>query len=236
MHGEVITEVTKLALDTTKPFEVNGRTYSAAEFREIKQVVDYPDSLAIYSLSGMVDFVKGNKDGIKPKDLTVIVVDHEHVTLLGAANSIDKQRPTYMKSKLDYNSFDFDRWTDHEEFMIALLTKFKDNAARKILIDKVSSVQEISESKAEETGCSTNRYASNKIAIKGDQKEFVLDLQPFRTFTEAEQPTSQFIFRIKNGKQCILMDCDGGAWKNAARKAIKEYLVKAMPEGVSVIA
>ena len=51
-------------------------------------------------------------------------------------------------------------------------------------------------------------------------------LKPYRTFTEVAQPVSDFIFRMREdrGITCALFEADGGAWKNAAMKSIKEYL------------
>ena len=53
-----------------------------------------------------------------------------------------------------------------------------------------------------------------------------MKLRPYRTFTEVVQPASDFIFRMKEdrGITCALFEADGGAWKNAAMKNIKEYL------------
>ena len=53
-------------------------------------------------------------------------------------------------------------------------------------------------------------------------------LKPYRTFTEVEQPESQFVFRMKedkyDGVQCALFEADGGAWKLHAMESIQEYL------------
>ena len=55
-------------------------------------------------------------------------------------------------------------------------------------------------------------------------------LMPYRTFTEVKQPMSSFIFRVKDndrlGVSCALFEADGGAWKNEAKKNIKDYLEK----------
>lgn len=55
-----------------------------------------------------------------------------------------------------------------------------------------------------------------------------VSLRPYRTFLEVEQPKSDFIFRMKqdkyDGVQCAIFEADGGAWQNAATKAVKNYL------------
>ena len=53
-------------------------------------------------------------------------------------------------------------------------------------------------------------------------------LRPYRTFLEVEQPASEFVFRMKQDKYdgitCAIFEADGGAWKVAAMKAIKDYM------------
>lgn len=52
-------------------------------------------------------------------------------------------------------------------------------------------------------------------------------LRPYRTFLEAEQPSSAFVFRIsdRNGEPSFkLIEAEGGLWKNVAMQNIKKYL------------
>jgi len=52
-------------------------------------------------------------------------------------------------------------------------------------------------------------------------------LKPFRTFAEAEQPESKFIFRLRKddaGVTAALFEADGGAWKVQAIQNIADYL------------
>ena len=53
-------------------------------------------------------------------------------------------------------------------------------------------------------------------------------LTPYRTFTEVQQPTSDFIFRLSDGRNdevyCALYEADGGAWRSVAKENIRKYL------------
>ena len=58
-------------------------------------------------------------------------------------------------------------------------------------------------------------------------------LKPFRTFAEAEQPESKFIFRMRkdeDGVTAALIEADGGAWKVQAIKNIANYLEDKLSE------
>jgi len=58
-------------------------------------------------------------------------------------------------------------------------------------------------------------------------------LRPYRTFSEVEQPASQFVFRMKTGgssPSCALFNADGGAWALEAIENIKRWLSDRLPE------
>ena len=58
-------------------------------------------------------------------------------------------------------------------------------------------------------------------------------LRPYRTFAEIEQPQSSYVFRIQDsdrGPSFNLVEADGGLWKNATMKKIKDYLAYELAE------
>lgn len=62
-----------------------------------------------------------------------------------------------------------------------------------------------------------------------------MELIPFRTFQEVEQPASKFVFRIgdKDVPAFKLTEAEGGIWKNEAIRNIKRYFseaVSSMPQ------
>jgi hypothetical protein len=54
-----------------------------------------------------------------------------------------------------------------------------------------------------------------------------IQLKPFRTFPEVDQPEGMFVLRMKTGGLATLIVCDGNAWKLEAVKRLREWLVKA---------
>jgi hypothetical protein len=66
-----------------------------------------------------------------------------------------------------------------------------------------------------------------------------VELRPYRTFMDIEQPASKFVLRIKadkdSGPKCALFEADGGAWKNTAIATIRKWLSGHAPE-VPIIA
>lgn len=60
-----------------------------------------------------------------------------------------------------------------------------------------------------------------------------VELAPFRTFHEIEQPESTFVFRVRKGSdgvQAALFTADGNAWVNDAILGIRDYLFAELPE------
>lgn len=65
-------------------------------------------------------------------------------------------------------------------------------------------------------------------------------LRPVRTFTEVQQPASEFVFRLKEQGDTVyagLFEADGGAWRISAMATIADCLREALKEtGVPVVA
>lgn len=59
-------------------------------------------------------------------------------------------------------------------------------------------------------------------------------LIPYRTFLEVEQPESEFVFRITEGRGGVpffkLVAADGGRWEAVAVDNVKSYLVEALAD------
>ena len=71
------------------------------------------------------------------------------------------------------------------------------------------------------------------VASRGNAKvPNPVQLSPYRTFVEVEQPESKFVFRMREGARCGLFEADGGAWKLEAMNNIKEYLKEALAQEI----
>ena len=58
-----------------------------------------------------------------------------------------------------------------------------------------------------------------------------VELIPYRTFVEVQQPASKFVFRINDGGNepvFKLIEAEGGLWKNEAIANIKQYFFEAL--------
>ena len=59
-----------------------------------------------------------------------------------------------------------------------------------------------------------------------------VQLRPYRTFLEVEQPESEFILRLDNDGNVGLFEADGGMWKMQAKASIVAYFEEKLAEEV----
>ncbi|MCP8859456.1 hypothetical protein LBW12_05385 [Latilactobacillus curvatus] len=57
-------------------------------------------------------------------------------------------------------------------------------------------------------------------------------LAPYRTFNEVTQPTSNFVFRMREGMKSAIFEADGGAWKLEAMSNVKDFLTRNLDEEI----
>lgn len=140
----------------------------------------------------------------------------------------DRVREPIATVAAELPDFAFGHFLPHEEFCIALQSKFMDTEDRKLLLKFAGTVEAGTVAQYSDDGVSQKATVKTGIASKGDAVvPGAVTLQPYRTFLNLEQPESQFIFRMRDGNrgvECAIFEADGGAWRNAARAAIHNYL------------
>lgn len=118
----------------------------------------------------------------------------------------------------------FDSYLDLEAMNIMLKSVFVQNDTRDKLIAILGNVKEEAVKTSSDDGMSQSVVAKTGIATVGNVKiPPIVNLAPYRTFIEVEQPEGEFLLRLQQGPKAALFEADGGAWKLAARKNIKQY-------------
>ena len=153
------------------------------------------------------------------------IISPTHVKLFSGL--LDEKRREYLiESVAIVNEFQFDKYYDQERFLIELQANFATNEDLETLLQVSGNIQ------AGTTASYSDDGISQKTTIKsGVQRADVIvpnpvKLIPYRTFQEVEQPSSLYVFRIRDdgGEPMFkLVEADNGLWKNAAMKKVKEY-------------
>lgn len=185
------------------------------------------------TLTGLVDYIKGQIDSSTDKML-VQVVSPTEVKLISALDD-DRRRETLVDVTAQIPDFTYGRYMDNETFVIALQSKFIPGDDRELLLKFSGTVENGTVSQYKDDGVTQKATIKTGIASKGEAEvPNPVKLCPFRTFTEVTQPESTFVFRMRQGMdevvECAIFEADGGAWKNAAMKNIKEYLQHELAE------
>ena len=224
----IIKEALEYVVNMHQPKIIEHAGWSFATDKDVERMdmCLRANSLTMSTLSGLVGYIKSNTDKMAEK-MIVHVVSPTEVHLLSMLND-DRKRECLVKVVADIPEFQYGRFMDAESFLISIRSKFIQNEGAENLLKFAGTVEVGTLAKYGDDGIS--QKATIKKGISGREDALVpnpVKLRPFRTFTEVEQPESEFVFRMKDfdgSITCALFEADGGAWKRAAMKNIMEHL------------
>ncbi len=204
--------------------EIDGNTYSDKPLERISYI-PYAGAIEMKTLSSFVEYIKANIDEMSDK-MIVHVVSPTEVQLYSALDT-DRNREYLVEVNAELPDFRFGNFVDHESFVIALQSKFLPNTDRDLVLKFAGTVEDGTVAQYGDDGVTQKATVKTGLTSKADAVvPNPVNLIPYRTFLEVEQPASDFIFRMKSscGVQCAIFEADGGAWKNEAMNNIKAYL------------
>lgn len=204
--------------------QINGSTYSDKQLNRISYV-PYAKTIEMHTLTSLVDYIKANIDAMSDK-MIIHVVSPTCVKLYSQLDH-DRNREYLIEVDAQLPDFRFGDYIGHEAFCIALQSKFIQNDDRDLVLKFAGTVEDGTVAEYGDDGITQKATVKTGLASKGDAIiPNPVKLRPYRTFLEVEQPESAFVFRMRSerGVQCAIFEADGGAWKNAAMRNIKEYL------------
>lgn len=125
----------------------------------------------------------------------------------------------------------FNRQLDYETMMITLKSKFVETPELLELVKLLGTITEENSAQLSDDGFTQTVVVRKGIAIKDNKAvKPIVNLKPYRTFNEVEQPESQFLLRLSEGGYVALYEADGGAWKLQARRNVADYLKSALAD------
>lgn len=236
MLKEAIEKIVSLA----KPeiYEVDGKTYSTVGMDLVEPPIDRPAKMSFSSLDGIVQALKTELSrGEITKPVFICVESWKSVRVL----------TTWRKDNLDRDLLytadavlpdRFSEWSDHEDAIIMLRSRFIPNDGTEYMLDLLSRISNEDSVTSEDNGVSQKVSATTGVAMKKiEHIKPRVSLAPYRTFLEVEQPESEFLLRIKPGNkehnippQVGIIEADGGAWKLAAKHNIADYFREHLAE------
>jgi len=205
-----------------------------------------PASLNINTLSGIAEYINNGVDKEVVADGWMIhVVDPVTVTVVSGLFGRAEQRREYLRASaqavLNDANFRFGEFYDCETFNIKLQSVFVENDDRERVLRLVGNIKEENVRQTSDDGVTQSVTARAGIArVEDVPVPNPVDLMPYRTFREVTQPSSQFVLRLRQGREgvmpsCALFEADGGGWKLRAIQSIATYLREHM-ETITIIA
>jgi hypothetical protein len=207
-----------------------------------------PAKVNLHTLTGLVDYIKSNVDKLDLKEHFIVVDNPEQVSFYSAVGGKDRDRDLVSLVKLDdkLQSYRFGNYEEVESFVVHLNSLFEESPDRERLIKFVSSVTGGAQFTLEDDGVTqvaAVRKGVSGAITKNESAPKIIALKPYRTVRDVEQPTSDFLMRLKLVDEedhivgVCLYEADGGRWRNTAVQTIKDFLKKELGElEVAIIA
>lgn len=210
-----------VSLAEARKIEVEGLNFTDKPIHQVK----FPmiSGFNTTSLSSIVNYIVVNPDEIEEK-LILSIESPTRVVLQTANRAVRNTRETLLVASPELPTIQFGRYMDVETFIIQMQSKFMRTDESHLLMRLVGNVREEKVKNTSDDGFS--QAVTAKVGIARVEDVIVpnpINLIPFRTFLEVEQPESLFVFRMQDGPQMALFEADGGGWKYKAIESIKKY-------------
>jgi len=205
----------------------------------------FPDPIQVKTLTGLSDYLDGPSHELSIAhaldDMLVHVDSFAKVTLCTQIFGAHRQRFDILVATSEPPRFPFGQYLDHETFMIQLRTQFVQDEETAGILQLIGNIKDEAVKTFADDGIS--QVVSTKSGIARVAEMVVKNpciLRPYRTFLEIEQPASEFLLRMKSGKDgtlpsVALYEADGGRWKIEAMQRIKAWLSRALPTAIPII-
>jgi hypothetical protein len=202
-------------------YELTGRGY-------IPLMPPGPSLLKTKTLDGLISWlVCPEGPEWAAADYFLQVEDHGTVYLYKRKNEYEA-RHMIMRADFTEDVFPFGKYMMPEDFIIKVQTHFEETPEKAAIINMASKIRGKEVKTSEDNGIAQTVTMLNEVGrLEAKDVNPIFALRPRRTFPEAEQPESPFLFRVRKieGEATLaLFAADTGAWKIQAVKNIVEYL------------
>lgn len=214
---------------------IPGRNFTGSKIYPVQSPVVAP--ITCHTLTGLVDFY----DALPVDDQKRVmfhVEDFNNVSIISEVFGPEKQRETFITAHAYPQESLFNRYYDHEDFMIKILSCFVQDETTAKVLKIVGNLKSEAAATYSDDGLTQTVTAKTGITrVENIDLPNPITLRPYRTFADIDQPESSFILRLKqrDGIQAALFEADGASWKNKAISNIKAYF-ESRKIGVKIVA
>ena len=210
-----------VSLKQTQTFEIGGQTYTDGHLTRIPPHVDRPECITVSGLDGICKLIRTE---LAKVDATILVQAKSHKTVEVMTTYLpDFSRNVLYRAEADVPGLRTG-FRAREEALIELRSLFIPNDGTKYLLDLLSRITDEKSVSSKDNGVTQTVEARQGVALNAMvEVRPRVQLRPFRTFLEVEQPESEFLLRVDADKGIGLFEADGGVWKLEAKRNIADY-------------
>lgn len=216
-------------------YEKAGKVFfdqNKADLSELRPI-NYAETLITKSLTGLVDYLKSKFDDEEeqPEPLLIHVEGPTTVNVYSTLDQ-DRKRESIIAARASLDNFPYGKWLDSEEFIINVLSLIQRDLDADIIRQCASQIRIEGGADLADNGVSQTVTVKEGATLAKAEVPSPVNLRPYRTFLEVEQPDSPFIFRINKIGNCALFEADGGIWRHQAMDNIKRYLSNSLSKEI----
>lgn len=220
-----------VGLAAPKTYEIGPMTFASAPLHQVFYEPSRPSVYSVDTLSGLVRIIKEEGADLDNK-LFVRVQDQRHVDVwthyLGIVGR-DYERWRLYTAEADVPRITVGNYMDQQQAIIELQSLHNATPDRDYLLDLLSKIDVTQGVKSTDNGVTQEATVKTGVVLKDTVPvKPIVELQPFRTFLEVDQPVSKFLLRVDENGRAGLFEADGGAWKLEAKRSIAKWLSDAL--------
>lgn len=242
MISEAINTIAGLVDSSRKieVIEIDGQKFAN---RNIVRVPDErvaePKPVPHSTLRSLVAYATDDPDGLE-EGTFLSVLSPTEVEITTPVLGVLQNRKVYSGAKAGIPRHRFGTYMSLVEMSIYLRTCFVATEERDLVVGFIGGVVEEAEIETDDDGIQQRTTVRKGISMKRDGAvPGLVELHPFRTFHDVEQPSSPFVLRLENrgnGVEAAVFAADGGAWEHEAMARVAAYLRDALGDSRRVYA
>ena len=213
--------------------QINLERLAGGAFAEKLNEADKAEPIRATTLTSLVDYIKESREELR--DRMIIQVVSATKVLLYSGLLPERDRETLFEVNALLPRFEYGREYDQESFLVSMQACFAPSDEREDVAKVASNIVSTQEATFSDDGIS--QRVVMKTGVTKKENAIIpnpVRLIPYRTFLEVEQPESEFVFRITEGRGGVpffkLVAADGGRWEAVAVDNVKSYLVEALAD------
>jgi hypothetical protein len=227
MIKSAIEKIVSLAPDSIVSLE-DGRKYWAKSGNPVICPSIAPICEAT-SLNAMISAFYSKDLSRNLENIQVVVHNERNVSVRSFSKDPWQQRDVFITARYSVETYPFGSFISIEDAIIKMMCLFVDSEKKTLLIAHLSSICSEQILTSLDDGISQAVTVEKRTGRKDRATiDPIIELAPFRTFTEVEQPASRFLLRMQNVKGdrplVALFEADGGAWRAEACARVASFL------------